>query len=47
MAIFWSGWGDGFYPVFWGLDKDGRPLVLLTDFQVTENADGRREPNHK
>ncbi|EJJ26927.1 DUF4241 domain-containing protein [Rhizobium sp. CF142] len=47
VAMFWSGWGDGFYPVFWGLDKDGRPLVLLTDFQVTENADGRREPNHK
>ena len=45
VAIFWSGWGDGFYPVFWGLDKDGRPLVLLTDFQVTANADGRKGPS--
>lgn len=44
VAVFWSGWGDGFYPVFWGLDASGRPLVLLTDFGVTENADGRREP---
>ncbi|MGZ9720935.1 DUF4241 domain-containing protein [Rhizobium miluonense] len=44
VAIFWSGWGDGFYPVFWGLDASGRPLVLFTDFGVTENADGRREP---
>ncbi|OWV88312.1 hypothetical protein ATY78_21725 [Rhizobium sp. R635] len=44
VAVFWSGWGDGFYPVFWGLDKDDRPLVLLTDFGVIENADGRREP---
>ncbi|WP_454852363.1 DUF4241 domain-containing protein [Rhizobium binxianense] len=44
VAIFWSGWGDGFYPVFWGLDKDGRALVLLTDFYVIENADGRKEP---
>ncbi len=44
VAIFWSGWGDGFYPVFWGLDANGRPLVLFTDFGVTENADGRREP---
>lgn len=43
-AIFSSGWGDGFYPVFWGLDAVGRPLVLFTDFGVTENADGRREP---
>ena len=44
VAIFSSGWGDGFYPVFWGLDAAGRPLVLLTDFGVIENADGRREP---
>ena len=44
VAMFWSGWGDGFYPVFWGLDAGGRPLVLFTDFGVTENADGRREP---
>jgi len=47
VAIFWSGWGDGFYPVFWGLDAGGRPLVLFTDFGVTENADGRREPGGK
>jgi len=44
VAIFWSGWGDGFYPVFWGLDANDRPLVLFTDFGVTENADGRHEP---
>ncbi len=44
VAVFWSGWGDGFYPAFWGLDAGGRPLVLFTDFGVTENADGRREP---
>lgn len=44
VAVFWSGWGDGFYPVFWGLDRDGHALVLLTDFGVIENADGRREP---
>ncbi|WHO73862.1 DUF4241 domain-containing protein [Rhizobium sp. BT03] len=43
VAVFWSGWGDGFYPVFWGLDRDGRALVLLTDFNVVENADGRKE----
>lgn len=47
VAIFWSGWGDGFYPVFWGLDAGGRPLILFTDFGVTENADGRREPGGK
>ncbi|MDE1996773.1 MAG: DUF4241 domain-containing protein [Rhizobiaceae bacterium] len=44
VAIFWSGWGDGVYPVFWGLDANDRPLVLFTDFQVIENADGRQKP---
>lgn len=47
VAVFWSGWGDGFYPVFWGLAEDGRPLVMLTDFQVIANADGRKEPGEE
>lgn len=33
-AIFSTGWGDGFYPVYWGLNKDGVPIVILTEFQV-------------
>ena len=41
IAIFWSGWGDGIYPSFWGLNAAGEPLVLMTDFDVLENADGR------
>ncbi len=41
IAMFWSGWGDGFYPSFWGLDAAGEPLLLLTDFGVLEHADGR------
>ncbi|UVK47844.1 DUF4241 domain-containing protein [Mesorhizobium sp. AR07] len=41
IAMFWSGWGDGFYPSFWGLDAAGEPLLLMTDFGVLENADGR------
>ena len=43
-AIFHSGWGDGYYPVLWGLSADGQPLVLLTDFFVIADADGRKEP---
>jgi hypothetical protein len=42
IAMFWSGWGDGLYPSFWGLDAAGEPLLLLTDFDVLENADGRK-----
>jgi len=41
IAMFWSGWGDGFYPSFWGLDAAGEPILLMTDFGVLENADGR------
>lgn len=41
IAIFSSGWGDGIYPSFWGLDAAREPLLLMTDFDVMENADGR------
>lgn len=43
VAIFQSGWGDGFYASYWGLDADDKPLVLITDFGVFENADGRSD----
>ena len=33
---FSSGFGDGAYPSWFGLDADGRPLVLLTDFGILE-----------
>jgi len=29
-----SGWGDGSYPVYWGVDANGRPAVLLVDFRL-------------
>jgi hypothetical protein len=32
MIAFSSGWGDGSYPSFWGLDTNGDVLCLLTDF---------------
>ncbi|UVK39748.1 DUF4241 domain-containing protein [Mesorhizobium sp. AR10] len=43
IAMFWSGWGDGFYPSFWGLDAAGELLLLTTDFGVLEDADGREK----
>ena len=43
VAIFRSGWGDGFYASYWGLDEADRPLALVTDFVVMEGADGRDE----
>lgn len=44
VAIIQSGWGDGFYASYWGLDDAGMPLVLVTDFGVLENGDGRAPP---
>jgi hypothetical protein len=40
VAVFSSGWGDGYYPAIWGLDKSGKPVVLVIDFYVAEDADG-------
>ncbi|RUU01222.1 DUF4241 domain-containing protein [Mesorhizobium sp. USDA-HM6] len=41
VAMFDTGFGDGGYRSFWGLDVAGEPLLLMTDFEVLENADGR------
>lgn len=41
VAMFDTGFGDGAYRSFWGLDAAGVPLLLMTDFEVLENADGR------
>ena len=29
-----SGWGDGSYASYWGFDRDGEVVCLVTDFQV-------------
>jgi uncharacterized protein DUF4241 len=41
IICFSSGWGDGYYPSFFGFSSEGRLCVLLTDFLIlteTENA---------
>ncbi|GLS19951.1 hypothetical protein GCM10007874_29680 [Labrys miyagiensis] len=43
VAVFQSGWGDGFYASYWGLDDSGKALALVTDFEVIENGDGRSD----
>lgn len=34
VVMFSSGWGDGFYTSYWGLDGDGGVVELVTDFEV-------------
>ena len=36
LIAFSSGWGDGCYPSYWGLDAQGQATCLLTDFRVIE-----------
>ena len=34
LILFASGWGDGVYASYWGLDTEGAPICLVTDFGV-------------
>jgi hypothetical protein len=36
VVAFASGFGDGAYPTFIGIDRDGRPAVALTDFGILD-----------
>ena len=35
-ALFSSGFGDGLYASYFGLDEDGNPVALLTDFGIVD-----------
>ena len=43
LVVFTSGWGDGVYPSYWGLDTSGIPVALVTDFLCIQGGDGRDE----
>ena len=36
IAVFSSGFGDGHYPSYFGLDAAGEPAMLVTDFKVVK-----------
>ncbi|WP_297332995.1 DUF4241 domain-containing protein [Flavobacterium sp.] len=42
VIMFASGWGDGYYPAYWGLDEEGNTIELVIDFLINEydNEDG-------
>jgi hypothetical protein len=42
VIAFTTGYGDGAYPVFWGLAADGGPVCLLVDLRV---LDARHDPD--
>lgn len=40
ITMFQSGYGDGFYPVYWGIDENGEIASLVIDFFVLLTPDG-------
>ncbi|NOT69817.1 MAG: DUF4241 domain-containing protein [Hyphomicrobium sp.] len=38
VAMFHSGWGDGFYASYFGYDADGNVAALVTDFATIDWA---------
>lgn len=42
VAVFESGWGDGFYPTWLGRNSAGEIVLVLTDFMLTGDPYGSR-----
>ncbi len=44
IIMFASGWGDGYYPAYWGLNENGDTVELVIDFLINEfNPEGSDE----
>jgi len=36
IIMFASGWGDGYYPAYWGLNDNGETVELVVDFLLSD-----------
>lgn len=36
VIMFASGWGDGYFPTYWGLNENGDTIELVIDFLINE-----------
>jgi hypothetical protein len=44
VVMFSAGWGDGYYPAYWGLNDNGDTIELVIDFLINEfDAEGEEE----
>lgn len=45
VIMFSSGWGEGYYPAYWGLDDEGNTIELVIDFLLNDfdEEDGEGE----
>lgn len=39
VIVFSSGFGDGAYPSYWGIDENDQIICLLTDFMILDEPD--------
>lgn len=40
VIMFSSGWGDGYYPAYWGLNDNGDTIELVIDFLINDFEEG-------
>lgn len=40
VVMFASGWGDGYFPAYWGLNENGDTIELVIDFLINEFEEG-------
>lgn len=40
VIMFASGWGDGYYPAYWGLNDSGDAIELVIDFLLNDFEEG-------
>ena len=43
VIMFSSGWGDGYYPAYWGLNDNGDTIELVIDFLINDFEEGDDE----
>ncbi|MGV3459876.1 MAG: DUF4241 domain-containing protein [Flavobacterium sp.] len=43
VIMFASGWGDGYYPAYWGLNDNGDTIELVIDFLLNDFEEGEDE----
>lgn len=47
VIMFASGWGDGYYPAYWGLNEEGDTIELVIDFLINDFEDGEDDEEYE
>lgn len=47
VIMFASGWGDGYYPAYWGLNENGDSIELVIDFLINDFEEEDEEDDYE